>query len=39
VTHVLVRDLPDAASLFEDERSFVFLWKSGRLSAYRVRRE
>jgi hypothetical protein len=39
VTHVLVRDQPDAASRFEDDRSFELLWKSGQLSAYRVRRE
>lgn len=39
VTQVLVRDQPDAAFRFEDDRSFELLWKSGRLSAYRVRRE
>ncbi len=39
VTHVVVRDHPDSASLFEDKRIFLSLWKVGRLSAYRVRRE
>jgi hypothetical protein len=39
VTHVLVRDQPAGASSFEDERTFQFLWKLGRLSAYRIRRD
>jgi len=39
VTHLLVRDPQDAAPRFEDDGSFELLWKSGRLSAFRVRRE
>ncbi len=39
VTHVLVRDQPAGTSSFEDERTFQFLWQSGRLTAYRIRRD